>query len=86
MSLISSYRNNKKAENKVKKCHKTLTNHVSDFFILETRSHNTNPLSLSEAAVLFLKSLEKAQEGKCMFCLTLFFKVVFSISVTSKLI
>ncbi|KAL9853930.1 spexin [Geothlypis trichas] len=29
---------------------------------LETRSHNTNPLSLSEAAVLFLKSLEKAQE------------------------
>ncbi|KFP68217.1 Spexin, partial [Cariama cristata] len=29
---------------------------------LETRSQNTNPLSLSEAAALFLSSLWKAQE------------------------
>ncbi|NXO68804.1 SPXN protein, partial [Phainopepla nitens] len=29
---------------------------------LETHSHNTNPLSLSEAAALFLTSLQKAQE------------------------
>ncbi|XP_069705951.1 spexin [Phaenicophaeus curvirostris] len=29
---------------------------------LETRSQNTNPLSLSEAAALFLSSLQKAQE------------------------
>ncbi|KAM6092901.1 spexin [Theristicus caerulescens] len=29
---------------------------------LETRSRNTNPLSLSEAAALFLSSLQKAQE------------------------
>ncbi|XP_066174611.1 spexin [Sylvia atricapilla] len=29
---------------------------------LETRSQNTNPLSLSEAAALFLTSLQKAQE------------------------
>ncbi|NXG77466.1 SPXN protein, partial [Baryphthengus martii] len=29
---------------------------------LETRSQNTNPLSLSEAAALFLTSLRKAQE------------------------
>ncbi|NWX63997.1 SPXN protein, partial [Promerops cafer] len=29
---------------------------------LETRSHNRNPLSLSEAAALFLTSLQKAQE------------------------
>ncbi|NXI52883.1 SPXN protein, partial [Chloroceryle aenea] len=29
---------------------------------LETRSQNTNPLSLSEAAALFLSSLRKAQE------------------------
>ncbi|NWH56510.1 SPXN protein, partial [Geococcyx californianus] len=29
---------------------------------LETRSQNTNPLSLSEAAALFLNSLRKAQE------------------------
>ncbi|NXA01906.1 SPXN protein, partial [Nesospiza acunhae] len=29
---------------------------------LETRSHNTNPLSLSEAAALFLTALQKAQE------------------------
>ncbi|NWH40001.1 SPXN protein, partial [Chloropsis hardwickii] len=29
---------------------------------LETRSHITNPLSLSEAAALFLTSLQKAQE------------------------
>ncbi|XP_059703793.1 spexin [Haemorhous mexicanus] len=29
---------------------------------LETRSHNTNPLSLPEAAALFLTSLQKAQE------------------------
>ncbi|XP_052644764.1 spexin [Harpia harpyja] len=29
---------------------------------LETRSQNTNPLSLSEAAALFLGSLRKAQE------------------------
>ncbi|NWR22700.1 SPXN protein, partial [Emberiza fucata] len=29
---------------------------------LETRSRNTNPISLSEAAVLFLTSLQKAQE------------------------
>lgn len=47
---------------------------MSDFVILETRSQNTNPLSLSEAAALFLDSLQKAQEeGKCMFCLTLMF-------------
>ncbi|NWT57088.1 SPXN protein, partial [Erythrocercus mccallii] len=29
---------------------------------LETRSQNTNPLSLSEAAALFLTSLQKAEE------------------------
>ncbi|NXV48024.1 SPXN protein, partial [Uria aalge] len=29
---------------------------------LETRSQNTNPLSLSEAAALFLSSLRKTQE------------------------
>ncbi|NXB92165.1 SPXN protein, partial [Vidua chalybeata] len=29
---------------------------------LETRSHNTSPLTLSEAAALFLTSLQKAQE------------------------
>uniref|UniRef100_A0A8C9UDA9 Spexin hormone n=1 Tax=Serinus canaria TaxID=9135 RepID=A0A8C9UDA9_SERCA len=29
---------------------------------LETRSHNTNPLSLPEAAALFLTSLQKVQE------------------------
>ncbi|NWZ40567.1 SPXN protein, partial [Brachypodius atriceps] len=29
---------------------------------LETRSQNTNPFSLSEAAALFLTSLQKAQE------------------------
>ncbi|XP_051473972.1 spexin [Apus apus] len=29
---------------------------------LETRSQNTNPLTLSEAAALFLSSLRKAQE------------------------
>ncbi|XP_025948466.1 spexin [Dromaius novaehollandiae] len=29
---------------------------------LETRSQNTNPLSLPEAAALFLNSLQKAQE------------------------
>ncbi|KAM9172713.1 spexin [Pangshura tecta] len=29
---------------------------------LETRSQNTNPISLSEAAELFLNSLRKAQE------------------------
>ncbi|NXY45730.1 SPXN protein, partial [Ceuthmochares aereus] len=29
---------------------------------LETRSQNTNPLSLYEAAALFLSSLQKAQE------------------------
>ncbi|NWR41984.1 SPXN protein, partial [Regulus satrapa] len=29
---------------------------------LETRSHNTNPFSLSEASALFLTSLQKAQE------------------------
>ncbi|KFP90809.1 Spexin, partial [Apaloderma vittatum] len=29
---------------------------------LETRSQNTNPLSLSEVAALFLSSLQKAQE------------------------
>ncbi|NXO09613.1 SPXN protein, partial [Oriolus oriolus] len=29
---------------------------------LETRRQNTNPLSLSEAATLFLSSLQKAQE------------------------
>ncbi|KFV05061.1 Spexin, partial [Pterocles gutturalis] len=29
---------------------------------LETRSQNTNPLHLSEAAALFLSSLQKAQE------------------------
>ncbi|NWV08298.1 SPXN protein, partial [Ptilonorhynchus violaceus] len=29
---------------------------------LETRSQNTNPLSLSEAAALLLSSLQKAQE------------------------
>ncbi|XP_019371385.1 PREDICTED: spexin [Gavialis gangeticus] len=33
---------------------------------LETRSQNSNPVSLSEAAALFLSSLWKAQEeGKC---------------------
>ncbi|NXM50544.1 SPXN protein, partial [Gymnorhina tibicen] len=31
---------------------------------LETRSQNTNPLSLSEAAALFLSSLQKAQEAE----------------------
>ncbi|NXI43042.1 SPXN protein, partial [Galbula dea] len=31
---------------------------------LETRSPNTNPLSLSEAAALFLTSLQKAQEDE----------------------
>ncbi|NWV65804.1 SPXN protein, partial [Malurus elegans] len=37
---------------------------------LETRSQNINPLSLSEAAALFLSSLQKAQEeGKCTFYL-----------------
>ncbi|NWX69486.1 SPXN protein, partial [Alca torda] len=36
--------------------------YISDFIILETRSQNTNPLSLSEAAVLFLSSLRKTQE------------------------
>lgn len=47
---------------------------TSDFKILETRSQNTNPLSLSEAAALFLSSFWKAQEeGKYMFCLTLVF-------------
>nr|XP_013223962.1 spexin [Columba livia] len=41
---------------------------------LETRSQNTNPLSLSESAALFLSSLRKSrEEGKCMFCLTLTF-------------
>ncbi|XP_015482461.1 spexin [Parus major] len=29
---------------------------------LETRSHKTNPLSLSEATALFISSLQKAQE------------------------
>ncbi|NWY71623.1 SPXN protein, partial [Erithacus rubecula] len=29
---------------------------------LETRSHNTNPLPLPEAAALFLTALQKAQE------------------------
>lgn len=48
--------------------------YISDFIILETRSQNTNPLSLSEAAALFLSSLQKARgEGKCMFCITLTF-------------
>ncbi|NWV35654.1 SPXN protein, partial [Grantiella picta] len=37
---------------------------------LETRSQNTNPLSLSEAAALLLSSLQRAQEeGKCTFYL-----------------
>ncbi|XP_038236214.1 spexin isoform X2 [Dermochelys coriacea] len=31
---------------------------------LETRSQNTNPISLSEAAELFLNSLRKAQEAE----------------------
>ncbi|NWV51364.1 SPXN protein, partial [Daphoenositta chrysoptera] len=31
---------------------------------LETRSQNTNPLALSEAAALFLSSLQKAQEAE----------------------
>ncbi|NXI13699.1 SPXN protein, partial [Irena cyanogastra] len=35
---------------------------LSDRVQLETRSHITNPLSLSEAAALFLTSLQKAQE------------------------
>ncbi|NWQ59777.1 SPXN protein, partial [Neopipo cinnamomea] len=35
---------------------------ICDFIILETRSENTNPLSLSEAAALFLSSLQKAKE------------------------
>ncbi|KAM4677364.1 spexin [Discoglossus pictus] len=30
---------------------------------LETRSRNTNPITISEAAALFLSSLQKAQEG-----------------------
>ncbi|XP_053572246.1 spexin [Bombina bombina] len=30
---------------------------------LETRSRNANPITISEAAALFLSSLQKAQEG-----------------------
>ncbi|NWT09877.1 SPXN protein, partial [Vireo altiloquus] len=37
---------------------------LSDRGQLEIRSQNTNPLSLSEAAALFLSSLQKAQEGE----------------------
>ncbi|KAM4672178.1 spexin [Amazona ochrocephala] len=37
-------------------------NDLYDRMKLETRSQNTNPLSLSEAAALFLSSLQKAQE------------------------
>ncbi|NXK02088.1 SPXN protein, partial [Herpetotheres cachinnans] len=35
---------------------------IFDFIILEARSQNANPLSLSEAAALFLSSLRKAPE------------------------
>ncbi|NXH19232.1 SPXN protein, partial [Bucco capensis] len=37
---------------------------VFDRIQLETRSQNTNPLSLSEAAALFLSSLRRAQEAE----------------------
>ncbi|NXB22412.1 SPXN protein, partial [Rhagologus leucostigma] len=38
--------------------------HLYDGVRLETRNQNTNPLSLSEAAALFLSSLQKAQEAE----------------------